>query len=1445
MENEKEIKELNQKQINLNNQEKNEEKQENIEKEEIKGKTEDKEISEKMKEDKINNEIEIKVKEEEKTEANTKKENIENKNKDLMVKNGETDKGKEKKPEKNMNILLTKFEEEKRDKDNKLMIDFFIYLSKQNNKNDIDSNNIKNQNEKYILQTFIEAPKEVYEKSSNLKLFIKELIIQLNRGNNIIIPFLNLCPFLVEAYIESDLDEDNKDDFKYNEVFKLLKINSFINKEYIFPIYEYFSDLYFGLKEVKDNKKLKKFNKVFELMKIFYDFDINKDDLHQNNCSSFCFIEGRIKVELSEEISLENYQLKIIINLLNNSYINYKKNLILFLTEGICINNINDLLKETDIKIIILINLQTISLTVMNNKETISSKNFFYGIVKIKSFYLLENYYGQIKSIELIQINQNKNGNINNTNNLNTINEIFEPYILYDDRYLYHKNNNSFVQISNDTNDNINNENVQIIAEKNNLFKSNYINYLDEEFNLIEYFGGFTPFIPFIPLINGIYKNPEIQLINETNKKEYFTLFFYDFLLMFFKILTKYKKKYEKYIDKYTLFFFALIFELDRNIICKDDTKKNDMGNDFFDTLNNFPDEEGIIMFIFGRLANDNINSLDKNLSTGIHMIKERLSNDFHKKKNPLFIKNTEKQLYKHIMKELFIYNRLWSRKNLFFKNESKYKLKYKQLSYYTQNYQQPLLYPILDFMEYLPHFSKFDTNNLFKHDINEVINYDFSFKENLITEFIRNNNPLNESKENRLKCCLVKQFYHVKGEIIIIKRQIVQNQFEIIFSSNYDNKGEETCNRNNSCKKIDKNNLCYGSNFLFHKKEFNRKILIKSKDIKLVFIRNYYRKTSAIEIFTYKSNKSYYFNFKNFIDINNPNSNPILKFVNDNPNFKKNKIKDNIIVYYNQNYTSALFPLFLPKKISKLKNIIQSELEQKIIFYNNFDLLAIINLLSNRSFRDLYQYPIFPMLYKENDILKGKKNEERDLGQHLGIQDLNEESKIRKSMIEETYQTELLTGEESDKEFINNLFLLKTHYSNPVYTSNFLIRIFPYSLLAIEYQGEGFDLSDRLFFSVQRTLENTLGQKSDLRELIPEIYYFPDLYANKNELKFQSTSEGYNIDNVAIKHKKDEAENIYEKYAFIEKIKNHLEFDSLKINSWINLLFGKNQKKTNNNINYYEKEKYISFNKYEQEKEINDFLIMQKYEFGIQPYQLYNKEFPEINYKEKLQNYLTIKRKNLAFFELEHKKIIGKINCFKCEGNNNKYEDSICTIFNRKTKDLNNIDYLFYGDVFGNITIYRSKNKNYSLFKKICDHYKQIKYIDYNPRLNLFLSYSLDGYIHIYVFPKCKLVRVIKVKDITDSDEILKKVVLVSNPFPMIFTYDNNAMYVISLNGELINKKNLENKGVEIFPCIDKKCGLINDTVFINKNKGIVSNKEKDNKIDSNHVKEIKLPSL
>ena len=113
----------------------------------------------------------------------------------------------------------------------------------------------------------------------------------------------------------------------------------------------------------------------------------------------------------------------------------------------------------------------------------------------------------------------------------------------------------------------------------------------------------------------------------------------------------------------------------------------------------------------------------------------------------------------------------------------------------------------------------------------------------------------------------------------------------------------------------------------------------------------------------------------------------------------------------------------------------------------------------------------------------------------------------------------------------------------------------------------------------------------------------------------------------------------------------------------------------------------------------------------------------------------------------------------------------------------------------------------------KLCDHYKQIKYIDYNPRLNLFLTYALDGFINIYTFPSIKLVRTIKIDDYYENDDYLKKVVLISNPFPMIFCHNDNKMFVFSINGELIKSKNIEH-GTEFIPCIDKDLGLIRDHV-------------------------------
>ena len=1397
------------------------------------------------------------------------------------------------------------------------IVKYCINISKISFNKDAEQNNIiieEEKSEDNILLKYINDS-SILNNQSNLTKFFKELEMQIVSGNNILLPFLQVLPNLIKLYINNNIDE--KESLKYINIFKLLKFNCFISRENLYPIYEYFSSLFDHKNNNEENElNLDKFNKVFKLWKIFYKFD------HKENMiispSSFCFIGGCLKVNLTDEVSLDNYSLLIKIDFLK--FLNINNNLILMKTEGensfkLDNSSLQYLLKSENVKTISIEFKEKYKINIEyygdeSKSETITLKS---SLIKLKEFYLLENFFGQIKSFEIIKMKKddsNKDENSNSINNkINNDNiifhEIFEPYPL-SDNILYHRsminNNNSNVIDLKYTIKENKDSNVLINIVDSKLIKVNYINYLDESFNLIEYLGGLAPLIPFIQLINQIIQNKKINRINGTDKIIYLRNIFDTILNLVCKILVKYFNKLEKNIQKYCLFSLSYILQINNKIIDNIDNEAPSAKRvNILELTRLFDDKDNYIFsFFYGELMNkagdDNFNK-NLNKDGNIHNFKDKMKKEFKKEKTPILISSSHKQLYKSLIKELFIYNRYWSIKELFFgkqkdkanNNKLNLSIKYKQLSYYTQSFQQPILYPILELDENIPSFSRFNKEKLFNHDFNEKVNYKFNFKDNIISQIVKKNNPL--YKNNKIKCCLVKKNCHVKGEIYIIQRKININdsQFEIIFCSDSDNNGE-TCNKiaknnqkitnanANNILNSNKDEICFGSVFPALPKEFNRKILIKSKDIKFLLIRNYYRRTSAIEIFTYKSNKSYYFNFKEFIDINNPKNNLLLKEIEENKNFQKLNYHKAFTLYYNNRYKSTMFPLFFEDHFN---------LEKKLKFYNNYDLLTIINLLSNRSFRDLYQYPIFPILYKPNNILENEKNKERDLGQHIGIQDLNSKSKERKKLIEEAYISSLDDEPDGNEEEESEPNLFNTHYSNIIYASNYLIRIFPYSLIGIELQGDGFDSPNRLFFSVKKLMENTLSQKSDLREMIPEIYYFPDLYANTNDLCLGMNSKGQDINNISVKEKiNNQNEDPYEKYEFLSRYKNYLEFENLKLNKWINLIFGKNQKETkgkNRKYINYSKNMYINFEDEKQKKYLKDYIIMQQYEFGIQPLSIFDNKFPEL--KDKSKYFKQIKEYNRIQFIKEHHIIKGDKNkCFLCEGFNNKHPDYIEILKKKgnkkKIEDLSDFEkyfkekeklmfffhYIFIGDVLGNISIYECKmeinnkkskketdknspkkkrdhrkdsgnnsnEKKYKEIKKITDHYKQIKYIDYNTRLNLFLSYSLDGFINIYTFPKCKLVRAIKVCNITDSEEILQKVALVSNPFPMIFFYDKNNMYLITLNGDLIKKTKIKYDNFEIYPIIDKNCGVVNDEILIENLDAKGNNKE-----------EIFLPSL
>ena len=78
-------------------------------------------------------------------------------------------------------------------------------------------------------------------------------------------------------------------------------------------------------------------------------------------------------------------------------------------------------------------------------------------------------------------------------------------------------------------------------------------------------------------------------------------------------------------------------------------------------------------------------------------------------------------------------------------------------------------------------------------------------------------------------------------------------------------------------------------------------------------------------------------------------------------------------------------------------------------------------------------------------------------------------------------------------------------------------------------------DDSERLLISIKLMVKNNTKQNTDLREFIPEMFYLPDLYFNKNEINFgQSNSK--TINDLIIN---EEEEDSFAKYQYLRQLKD------------------------------------------------------------------------------------------------------------------------------------------------------------------------------------------------------------------------------------------------------------------------------------------------------------------
>ena len=805
-------------------------------------------------------------------------------------------------------------------------------------------------------------------------------------------------------------------------------------------------------------------------------------------------------------------------------------------------------------------------------------------------------------------------------------------------------------------------------------------------------------------------------------------------------------------------------------------------------------------------------------------------------------------KIYHNLMKELFAFNRMWSKQKLFF-NGSDNKisnLKFKIINYYTNNYQRPIIYPVLDYKYRYPDFSLFKSGISYyiserKDDYN--FDLDCSNFDKIIREYEKKifEEIAKEEKINIFKVCLVKQQYHVKGNLFIINEN---HQFIIYFySRSYDFKTKSEiktfCNKSQN---NNENDLCYGSIFKSFDKEKNRKIIININDIRMILKRIFYYRKSAMEIFT--TTKSYYFNFYSEQDLNN-----FFTILNSYLESSNKKLYFPIIINKNNNlgYIKINIDFISENALKKLKdNFIEFiEYISKEKQYNIciFDIIILINLISNRAYIDLNQYPVFPLLFfYEKGIEKKRKFEE-----HIGFQDSTERAQNRKENYLDYYillendinnrSCNILDDKEDEIHYFN------VHYSNIVYVSNYMIRLFPYSFIAIELQGTGFDDPNRLFSSIEEAFFNMSSQKSDLRELIPEFFYLPEMFININYFHFKDKINEELVDfvtmpNLLNKYEKNinvelnefdkDGFNVinanknliqnkeYKIFIFIDYMKKKLEnLNGSNLGSWLNIIFGEGQKykyKGKKKELLFRKHSYIDLDETTLINYTNNDIIMKCVEFGLIPLQtIYNTKIFNtfgINYEKIDEN--TKKRIEKIKYNLKAQ----QNNCEKQNLNNNGKEVDNYIEFKTKEEQIfykNNLVFKVDNkDKLGKLELYI----NNILISEFFDHSDKIIDIYYNPRLNMFGSTSYDGFALIYIYPN-KLISILK----EPNNLYFDKIFLSSNPFPTIITFVKQKSQLISfsLSGITIKEKKLKKlEGIKIEPIFNVCGGTKIDRILV-----------------------------
>jgi hypothetical protein len=218
----------------------------------------------------------------------------------------------------------------------------------------------------------------------------------------------------------------------------------------------------------------------------------------------------------------------------------------------------------------------------------------------------------------------------------------------------------------------------------------------------------------------------------------------------------------------------------------------------------------------------------------------------------------------------------------------------------------------------------------------------------------------------------------------------------------------------------------------------------------------------------------------------------------------------------------------------------------------SNLEYLLWLNRYSSRSYNNLNQYPVFPWVLANYDNERPLFTEDdyRDLRKPVGA--LNEAKRADAQARYASFESE--QGMEP--------YHYGSHYSLGGCVMHFLLRVEPYSAQAIIFQDNHFDVADRLFFSIKTAWEGSYASLGDFKELIPEMFFLPEMMLNLHHYNLGTRQTGMLVDNVQLPNWALTGHQRMDAYRFIFVHRQALESGvvSGRLDKWINLIFGSKQ---------------------------------------------------------------------------------------------------------------------------------------------------------------------------------------------------------------------------------------------------------------------------------------------